>query len=241
MMTCLKDKLAVVTGASSGIGRAIAEGLAAHGTSLCLIGRNLQTLAAAAATCSPPSVCKTYKADLASEEEILRTAGSIRADFGRIDILIHSAGYFSMGEIRQASVNELDSHYKINLRAPYILTQALMPVIRPQGGQIVFINSSVGLKARAKVSQYSASKHALKAIADSLREEVNSDGIRVLTIYPGRTATPMQESVHKMEGKTYLPEQFMRAEDVAVVVVNALALSQSAEVTDIQIRPAQKF
>jgi short-subunit dehydrogenase len=240
-MLDLKNQIAVITGASSGIGRAIATGLAQHGSSLCLIGRNVDTLEKVAAICTRSSICRTYRADLASDEDIFHTAERIRNDFGQIDILIHSAGYFSMGEIKHASVEELDRHYKINVRAPYVLTQALLPAIRPRGGQIVFINSSVGLKARAKVSQYAATKHALKAIADSLREEVNADGIRVLSVFPGRTATPMQETVHKMEGKVYQPEQFMQPEDVAAVVINALSLPQSAEVTDINIRPLVKF
>lgn len=107
-------------------------------------------------------------------------------------------------------------------------------------GQIVFINSSAGLNARADVGQYAATKHALKAIADSLREEVNADGVRVLSMFLGRTATPMQDAVHKMEGKEYHPECLIQPEDVAAVVVNALSLPRTAEVTDIHIRPMNK-
>ncbi|MEJ2684988.1 MAG: SDR family NAD(P)-dependent oxidoreductase [Candidatus Sulfobium sp.] len=113
-------------------------------------------------------------------------------------------------------------------------------MIKPHGGQIVFINSSAGLKARAGVSQYAATKHALRAVADSLREEVNAHGIRVLSIYPGRTSTPMQEIVHRMEGRIYDPDHFMRPEDIASVVINSLHLPGSAEVTDVSIRPMNK-
>jgi len=114
-------------------------------------------------------------------------------------------------------------------------------MIKSRRGQIVFVNSSVGLIARANVGQYAATKHALKAIADSLREEVNADGVRVLSIFPGRTATPMQELVHKMEGRVYQPERFTQPEDIAQVVINTLALPRTAEVTDISIRPFRKF
>lgn len=79
----------------------------------------------------------------------------------------------------------------------------------------MFINSSVGIVARGGIGPYAATKHALKAIADSLRDEVNKDGIRVLSIFLGRTATPMQEEVHRLEGKPYRPERLLQPEDVA--------------------------
>jgi NADP-dependent 3-hydroxy acid dehydrogenase YdfG len=117
----------------------------------------------------------------------------------------------------------------------------MLPMMKPHDGQIVFINSSVGLKAKAGVSQYAATKHALRAIADSLREEVNVNGIRVLSVFPGRTDTPMQKTVQRMEERSYQPERFMQPEDVAAVVINALVLPRSAEVTDIHIRSMHKF
>jgi NADP-dependent 3-hydroxy acid dehydrogenase YdfG len=107
-------------------------------------------------------------------------------------------------------------------------------------GQIVFVNSSAGLTAPENLSQYAATKHALKAIADSLRKEVNEDGIRVLSVYLGRTATPLQERVHGMEHKTYRPENLMQAGDVASVIINALTLPRTAEVTDIQMRSLKR-
>lgn len=113
-------------------------------------------------------------------------------------------------------------------------------MIKSGNGQIVFINSSVGLKAGANVSQYSATKYALNAVADSLREEVNICGIRVLSVFPGRTATPMQEFIHKMQSNTYQPERLLQPSDVAKVVINALSLPRSAEVTNISIRPMIK-
>jgi NADP-dependent 3-hydroxy acid dehydrogenase YdfG len=134
----------------------------------------------------------------------------------------------------------LDRQYRINVRAPYMLTQALLPMLKSRRGQIVFINSSAGLNARANVSQYAATKHALKAVADSLREEINAEGLRVLSVYPGRTATPMQADVHTMEGRAYRPDRLMQPEDVAAVVINALSLPSSAEVTDIHVRPLIK-
>lgn len=114
-------------------------------------------------------------------------------------------------------------------------------MLRTRRGQIVFINSLVGLNAKANSSQYSVTKHALKGLADSLRNEVNQDGVRVLSVFLGRTASPMQAAVHRMECRTYHPELLVQPDDVASVVLNALSLSRTAEVTDISIKHAIKL
>jgi NADP-dependent 3-hydroxy acid dehydrogenase YdfG len=120
------------------------------------------------------------------------------------------------------------------------LTQALLPMLRAGQAQVVFINSLVGLNAKGNSSQYSATKHALKALADGLRQEVNSDGLRVLSVFLGRTASPLQAAVHRMEGKIYNADLLVQPEDVAGLVLSALSLSRSAEVTDITIRHSIK-
>ena len=89
-------------------------------------------------------------------------------------------------------------------------------------------------------AQYDSTKHALKALADSLRGEINRHGVRVLSVYLGRTASEMQERIHRMEGKPYRPELLLQPNDVASIVVNVLSLPRTAEVTDISIRPMIK-
>lgn len=240
-VTAFKDQVAVVTGASSGIGKAIALALAAQNAALCLVGRRLETLEAVAenARATAPQV-RCYRTDLTRDEDISELAARLQRDFESIDLLVHSAGTISLGKLDNAPVEDFDWQYRTNVRAPYVLTQVLLSRLRLRRGQIVFINSSAGLRATANLSQYAATKHALKAIADSLREEVNAEGLRVLSVYPGRTASPMQAAVHEMEGRAYHPERLMQPEDVAAVVINALSLPRSAEVTDIYIRPLLK-
>jgi short-subunit dehydrogenase len=244
LMSALGNHVAVVTGASSGIGKAIALGLSSQGAALCLIGRNNAMLREVAEHIKginrATSPVKTYQVDLKADGEIHKLQEQIEKDFGSIDVLIHSAGLFYMGKVEQASAQCFDEQYQVNVRAPYLLTQAMLPMIRSRAGQVVFINSSVGIKAKANVSQYAATKHALRAVADSLREEVNADGIRVLSIYLGRTATPMQAAVYETEGRMYQPERLMQPEDVAAAVVNVLALPRSVEVTDFHVRPMHK-
>lgn len=234
-------QVAVVTGASSGIGKAIALELAAQGAILCLVGRKVEALETIAKSvrATAPSVL-SYQVDLTLDEDIQKLKARLEQDVGQVDLLVHSAGVIALGQIKTAPVEDFDWQYRTNVRAPYVLTQALLPLLIPRRGQIVFVNSSAGLSARAGVGQYAATKHALKAIADSLRAEVNADGLRVLSVFPGRTASPMQAAVHELEDKAYYPEHLLQPQDVAAVVLNALSLPRSAEVTDIGIRPLAK-
>jgi short-subunit dehydrogenase len=236
-----QNQVAVVTGATSGIGKAIALSFAMRGMTVVVIGRDRTRLEdiAAQARKSTNKVF-AYRADLSDDQEIRRLRDELSMNCGAIDVLVHSVGAFHMAPIEETPIMELDRLYRTNVRAPYALTQALLPMVRSQQGQIVFINSSVGLAARANVAAYSATKYALRAIADALRAEVNAEGVRVLSVYPGRTATPQQEAIHAQEGKPYHPEILVQPEDVATAVMDALAVARTAEVTDVCIRPLRK-
>ena len=175
------------------------------------------------------------------ENDLQTLVCHLEREAGGLDILIHSAGVIHLGSMEQARIEDFDLQYATNVRVPYIVTRHLLPFLTSAHGQVVFINSSLGLTAkRPEAGQYSATKHALRAIADSLREEVNPRGIRVLSLYLGRTATPMQETLHQQEGCVYEPEALMQPEDVASMVVQALLLPATAEVTDISMRPMCK-
>jgi short-subunit dehydrogenase len=240
-MISLENRVVVVTGASQGIGRAIALGLAKKKAVLFLVARNgsaLQEVADIASTSSPRVMLKA--ADLAVDGADTEIAESLGQEFGGLDGLVHCAGAFSMGALETASIDELDRLYRTNVHIPYGLTQSLLPLLKRRKGQIAFVNSSQGMQARACVGQFAASQHALKAIADSLRDEVNSDGIRVLSVYCGRTATPRMEAMYKLEGREYKPELLLQAEDVAEAVINALMMPLTAEVTNITMRPLMK-
>ena len=238
--SALGDRSCVVTGASSGIGRAIAVALASAGATVCAVARRRVELEATASRTNGAGRVALYEADLVVDEQVAGLAEVLGAREGGVDVLVHSAGTISLGDLEAASVRDLDRQYAANVRAPYLLTQALLPALRAKKGQIVFINSTVGLTARANVGQFAATQHALKAIADSLREEVNPHGVRVVTVYAGRTATPRQAKIHALEGRAYPPERLMQPEDVASVVLNALALPKSAELTDVKVRPMLK-
>jgi len=240
-MESLKSRLAVVTGASSGIGRTIALALAAQGAEVCLVARRRAELEEVARlACAKGGRGYVCCADLTRDEDIRAVAENVTQNFGRADVLVLCGGAIFHGTIERASLAEFDLMYRANIRGHYALTQELLPLLRQQRGQIVFINSSAGLRSPATVGQFSATQHAFRSIADSLREEVNGDGIRVLSVYPGRTATPRMESLFAKEGRPYRPELLMQPEDIAAMVVQAITLPRTAEVTDISIRPMQK-
>jgi NADP-dependent 3-hydroxy acid dehydrogenase YdfG len=236
----LEGQTCVVTGASSGIGRAIGVALASAGATVCAVARRRHELEATAKCMNGAGRFALFEADLVVDEQVERLASDLLACSGCVDVLVHSAGTISLGDVETASIADLDRQYAANVRAPYLLTQALLPALRASGGQIIFINSTVGLAARANVGQYAATQHALRAIADALREEINQHGVRVVSIYTGRTATPLQAKIHAIEERPYTPERLMQPEDVAAVVLDTLTLPRTAELTDVKVRPMMK-
>lgn len=241
MLKPLASQVAVVTGAGSGIGRALARALGEQGATLALVGRRAALLENFAAELHGDGIeARAFPADVSIAVDIVRLTEALFHSFDRIDLLVHSAAFIRMGSVAEATASDFDIHYHTNLLGPTLLTQALLPSLRQRPGQIVFVNSSAGMRGRAGIGQYAATKHGLRGLVGSLRDEVNADGIRVLSVYPGRTATPTQRKLHQQEGRAYLPDKLLQPEDVASIVVHALCMPRTAEVTDIHIRPMMK-
>lgn len=232
-----EGRVVVLTGASSGVGDAFARALCCSGARLATLGR---TPWPAAACARNGNDVRFYAADFAGDDaQLIEATTAIRRDFGQVAAVIHCAGQIVPGRIADAALQDLDVQYRVNTRAPYLISQQLLPVMR-EDGDIVFINSSAGRTAGCDNGQYAASKHALVAIADSLRAELNERGIRVLTVFLGRTATPMQQAVHAAEGRAYTPERLIQPGDVANAVLALLALPRTVECTEIALRPLAK-
>jgi short-subunit dehydrogenase len=235
-----KNRVAVITGAGSGIGRGLALALARREVKLCLVGRDRDKLKETAflAQAFSPHI-GIYQIDLTKDEDIAKLALRVKEDVGDVDFLIHSAGVIYFGDLQTTAVAELDRQYRTNVRAPYLLTQTLLSSLLLRQGQIVFLNSSAVFSVKAGLGQYAASKHALKAMADSLRAEVHPLGVRVISIYPGRTASPMQALICELEGKVYEPASCLQPADVALAVTRALGLPRMVALTDIDLRSFQ--
>ncbi len=227
----------LITGASSGIGAALARRLAAPGRTLHLQGRDDARLSSLSAeVAGTGAVPITHRLDLSDHSAVDREATRLRDEIDRLDALVHSAGIVALGSLETTDIRDLDRQLSVNLRAPFALTAALTPALVAARGQVVFVNSGAGQRASPGWSQYAASKFGLRALADAYRAEVAERGVRVTTIYPGRTATPMQAEVHRFEARDYDPERFARPDDVASSIEHALEMPRSAVVPEISVR-----
>jgi short-subunit dehydrogenase len=221
----------VVTGAGSGIGLALAHRLAARGDDLVLLARNDARAGELRDTFPQAQV---LVADLA-EPGTLNGLG--RQVDGGVDTLLHVAGVVELGRVERLRLAEWDEQITVNLTAPAVLSRELLPHLRASRGTIVFVNSSAGLTASAEWSAYAASKFGLRAFADALRAEEVEHGVRVSTVYPSRTATPMQEKVHEQEGRTYDASRWISADTVVDTIVHVVDLPPDATIPDVTVRP----
>lgn len=231
---------ALVTGATSGIGRAISLALAAGGGRVLAAGRDAERTRAVGAELSALGsghaavigdfMNTAFLGELA--QEALTWSG------GRLSLLVCSAGHHDPAPVERTSAASFDAAVGINLRAPFLLTGAMLPALRSARGMIALVNSSIVKHPRAGIAAYAASKAGLRAFADCLRTEVSQDGVRVLSIFPGRTATPMQRERYRLEGLEYRPERLLQPEDVAAAVL--AAFESRGEVTDLELRPLHR-
>ena len=225
----LNGKIAVITGASSGIGKALAQKLAKEGMLIYLLGRDKKKLNDTAKQVKKAgSQAKVFAFDLTNANEVRKFAHKYMQSFKVLDILVHSAGAVKLDYIENAKVKDFDKQYKINLRAPFLLTQALINPLKNTHGHVIFINSGAGLRANANWSQYAATKHGLKALADSLRLELKDDKVKVTTIYPGRTAGKMQENVRQMENANYKASDYIQVDDLVDITIDAIRNPQKS-------------
>ena len=226
-------RFALVTGAGSGIGRACAAVLVEDGHRVTLVGRRLAFLEAAAAA-MPGALA--VAADLATEAGVGAVADAAPE---RLHVLVHAAGAFRYGLLAETPTVAWRALDAVNLHGPFALTARCLPALRRAGGTVVFVNSTAALRGGPNAGAYAAGKSALKAAADVLRQEVGPLGVRVLSIFPGRTNTPMQDEVLAAENRTADRGTLLDPADVAAMILAALRLPRRAEVTDITIRPSQ--
>jgi len=220
---------ALITGASGGIGSAIATALSATHT-LLLAGRPSDRLDAVADRLG----ATTFPLDLTDPDEIESSCEVV----DELDVLVHNAGVSIPGHVAESTVDEWRATFAVNVLGAVKLTLALLPALRSARGQVVFINSGAGLKVSPGMASYSASKFALRAFADSLRDD--EPDLRVTTVYPGRTDTDMQRELVAFEGGQYDPTNFLRPETVAAAVANAVATPPDGHVHEVVLRPGRR-
>ncbi len=221
----------VLTGAGSGIGLALAQRLADRGDELVLVARSDARATELAATFAGAQVLVADLADPGTLNGIGRQVD------GPVDSLVHVAGVVELGRVDRLRLADWEEQLAVNLTAPAVLTRELLPQVRKGRGTVVFVNSSAGLTASAEWSAYAASKFGLRAFADSLRAEEVDHGVRVSTVYPSRTATPMQEKVHEQEGRTYDSSRWISPGTVVDTILHVIDLPADATIPDVTVRP----
>jgi NADP-dependent 3-hydroxy acid dehydrogenase YdfG len=220
---------ALITGAGGGIGSAIASALSATHT-LLLAGRPSDRLDGVAERLG----ATTFPLDLTNTDEIEAACEIV----DELDVLVHTAGVSIPGHVAESNVDEWRATFAVNLFGTVELTLALLPALRSARGQVVFINSGAGRNALPAMASYSASKFALRAFADSLRD--GEPDLRVTTIYPGRTDSAMQRELVAFEGGEYDPANFLRPETVAAAVAYAVATPPDGHVHEVVLRPRRR-
>ncbi|MEO5719624.1 MAG: SDR family NAD(P)-dependent oxidoreductase [Chthoniobacterales bacterium] len=229
----------LVTGASGGVGEAMARSLSDRGATVCLTGRNEKRLEEIARQL-PEGRTRWCAADLTAEGDLQKLADFVLEGKQCLAAIVHCAAIIVLGEIATATRADFEKQFQTNVIAPFRLTQLLLPALISSRGQVVFINSGAGRHVSPANGQYAATKHALRAVADSLRNECNAAGMRVCSLFLGSTATPMQAAIRAEQERPYEPERLIQPGDVADMVGAILALPRTAEVTDLDMRPAEK-
>jgi short-subunit dehydrogenase len=204
---------------------------------LILTGRRTDALNYVAdAARSKGATAQTHVLELSSADDVLAFGNAIASGSAGFDVLIHNAAVIKLGLLADSTIRDLDWHYHANVKAPVILTKCLLERIRQSRGQLVFINSAAGLSACKGSAFYAATKHALKAIADSLRQELAPEGITVLSVFPSRMNTPMQERVLAMEGAAANLNTFLQPENTAEIIVQAMERCRRGEISSVTLK-----
>lgn len=220
--------MALVTGASGGIGGAIVRDLT-RTHRVVAVGRDADALARLSAeTGAESQIVELTDAD---------AIGALATRFDRLDVLVNAAAIADVRSVEQATSDDWDRQLRINVVSPALLTRAVLPLLRRSEGTVVFIGSGSGTRPTAGSAVYTASKFALRAIADVLRLDEASHRIRVVTVAPGPTDTAMQRTMVADAGGTYLPERYIRPESVAREVRNVIDAPADVHITDVAVRP----
>lgn len=223
MAQSLKGKVAFITGAGRGIGKAVAVALANEGVNVGLLARTEGALQEVAKEVEALGVKAAYATvDVSSLEEVEQAISTLTNELGKADILINNAGIGKFQSLLDMSPEEWKKIIDVNLMGPYYVTKAVLPqLIEKNGGDIINISSTNGLNGAATSSAYSASKFGLIGLTESLAQEVRRNNIRVTSLTPSTVATELAVKTDLIKGDA---EKYMQPEDIAELIVSQLKL-----------------
>lgn len=223
MAQTLKGKVAFITGAGRGIGKAVAIALANEGVNVGLLARTEEALKEVVTEVEALGVKAAYASvDVSSLEEVNQAIASLTNELGKADILINNAGIGKFESLLDMNPEEWKKIIDVNLMGPYYVTRAVLPqLIEKNGGDIINISSTNGLNGAATSSAYSASKFGLIGMTESLAQEVRRNNIRVTSLTPSTVATELAVQTDLIKGSA---EKYMQPEDIAELIVSQLKL-----------------
>jgi len=244
----LSNKVAIVTGASSGIGEATASALAAEGMKVALMARRADRLRLLAnkINSSCPGEALSIEADVTDPEAVRWTVSTTMERWGRVDVLVNNAGVMYLGPVADADVEDLRRMVDINLMGAIYMTHAVLPIMKAQGGgHLVNVSSVSGRLVSSRSAVYSATKFALNAFSDGLRQEVGGSRIRVTVVEPGAVLTELTDHIPDEKLKSDIKSWVgsltaLKSEDIAASIVYAVTQPQHVNVNEIMIRPTEQ-
>jgi NADP-dependent 3-hydroxy acid dehydrogenase YdfG len=231
----LKDQVAIVTGASRGIGKAIAWKFAEQGTKLALIGSSEEIHQTGKELREKGfDYIETFQVDVANEEQMNDMVAKTLEKFGQIDILVNNAGIGFFKSVEETTVAEWKKVFEVNVQGVFIGTKAVLPHMKARkSGTIITISSDVGRYTIPNGSAYTATKYAVQGFSGSLAQEVREYGIRVGTINPGMVDTYFANSVQGLPEK----QNWMKAEDIANAVIYMASAPKYMLIDEIVLHP----
>lgn len=233
-MSELKNKVAIVTGASSGIGASIAETLSQHGVKVVLTRRNETRLSDVAKQLreNSQSEIDTYIVDVTQKDEVAKLVKETENKFGRVDILVNSAGLMLSSAITDGDVEAWENMIDVNVKGTLYGINAVLPIFLNQStGHIINIASISGFEVTKQSTLYSASKAAVHTITQGLEKELAKTGVRVTSISPGMVDTPLSGNTDWGSRKKLDPQ------DIAEAVVYALQQPGHVNINEVTVRP----
>ena len=230
----LAGKVAIVTGGSRGIGRAIANKLAQERASVVIAGRTLTDLKVTAEEISGRGGrVIAVQTDVSNEKSVHRLLSKTLTEFGTIDILINNAGQYMEKPVTEMSLTDWNSIIGTNLTGPFLLTRAVLPeMIEKMDGTIVMISSTSGKRAKANSAVYAASKFGIEGFSEALLREVRGHNIRVIVVTPSSVDSSERYSRQILKGGKGAR---LRAEDVADTIIAAIKLPPRALVREVEL------
>ena len=244
----LDGQVAIVTGASSGIGEATAEALASRGASVVLAARREEELDALATQIeSDGGTALSVPTDVTDEGDIDALVDATVDAFGSIDILVNNAGVMLLEPVERADRENFRQMVEVNLLGLMNLTHAALPVMQEQdAGHVVNVSSTAGRNANANSSGYNATKFGVNAFTEALRQEVTTEGVRTTIIEPGAVDTELPDHIPDDEIKEQLEEGLLdsmtplQSEDIARAITYAVTQPQHVSVNEMLVRPTDQ-